>query len=442
MDFVTVVDQAIALLRQRGRLTYRTLQLQFQLDEAHLETLKDELIYGQRVAVDEEGRVLVWTRDEPHVVFPGVIHSAMMRLYADLVSALLQREGRLSYRTLTQLFGFDAACLDQVRQDLVFKQLARDVHSKGLEWTGGLPRVGTDHRPAAPLDAVVETASALSDVVPVLPAAPVRPAPEAERRQLTVLLCDLVGSTQLSGQLDPEDWRAVVRAYQEAAAAVIQQYEGHIAQYLGDGLLVYFGYPTAHEDDARRAVHTGLGIVQAIAPLNTRLATQYGVQLAVRLGIHSGPVVVGMMGGGGRHEHLALGETPNVAARLQSLAPANTVVISAVTARLVRNTFHLEDLGTHALPGVAEPMTISRVRGLLAPPSPDEEFVTAAVPVLVGREEERGLLHRCWEQSRAGLGQVVCISGEAGIGKSALVEWLRAQVRAEGLPRLAFRCSP
>ena len=257
-----------------------------------------------------------------------------------------------------------------------------------------------------------------------------------------MLFCDLVGSTQLSGQLDPEDLRAVVRAYQEAAAEVIQHYAGHIAQYLGDGLLVYFGYPTAHEDEARRAVHTGLGIVQAIATLNTRLAAQYGVHLAVRLGIHTGPVVVGVMGGGGRHEHLALGETPNIAARLQGFAPANAVVISAVTARLVQGTFALEDLGTHTLHGVAEPMVVSRVRGLLATPSRDEEFVTAAVPVLVGREEESGLLRRRWEQSKAGLGQVVFISGEAGIGKSALVEGLRAQVRAEGLPRIAYRCSP
>jgi predicted ATPase/class 3 adenylate cyclase len=442
VDFVTVVDQAIALLRQRGRLTYRTLQLQFQLDEAHLEALKDELIYGQRVAADEEGRVLVWTCDEPLAVFPGVIHSAMMRLYADLVSALLQREGRLSYRTLTQLFGFDAACLDQVRQDLVFKQLARDVQGEGLEWTGGLPPVGTDHRPAAPPDTVVATASAPSEEVPVLPAAPVLPAPEAERRQLTVLFCDLVGSTQLSGQLDPEDLRAVVRAYQEAAAEVIQHYAGHIAQYLGDGLLVYFGYPTAHEDDTRRAVHTGLGIVQAIAALNTRLTAQYGVQLAVRLGIHTGPVVVGVIGSGERHEHLALGETPNIAARLQNLAPANTVVLSAATARLVQGAFALEELGTHTLHGVAEPMTISRVRGLLATPSHDEEFVTATAPLLVGRDEEVGLLRRRWEQSKAGHGQVVLLSGEAGIGKSALVEALRAQVRAEGLPRMAFRCSP
>jgi class 3 adenylate cyclase/predicted ATPase len=271
---------------------------------------------------------------------------------------------------------------------------------------------------------------------------PTHIASEAERRQLTVLFCDLVGSTQLSGQLDPEDLRAVVRAYQEAAAAVIARYEGYIAQYLGDGLLVYFGFPTAHEDEARRAVHTGLGIVQAITTLNTHLVAQYGVQLAVRLGIHTGPVVVGVMGGGGRHEHLALGETPNVAARLQALAPANTVMLSAVTARLVQGTFALEDMGTHALHGVAEPMTLSRVRDLLARPSHDEEFVAVAVPVLVGREEESGLLRRRWEQSRAGLGQVVFVSGEAGIGKSALVESLRVQVRAEGLPRIAYHCSP
>jgi predicted ATPase len=166
------------------------------------------------------------------------------------------------------------------------------------------------------------------------------------------------------------------------------------------------------------------------------------VHLAVRLGIHTGPVVVGEMGGGGRHEHLALGETPNIAARLEALAPANTVVISAVTARLVQGTFALEDLGTHVLHGVAEPMAVSRVRGLLETPSRDEEFFTAGVPVLVGREEESGLLRRRWEQTKAGLGQVVLISGEAGIGKSALVQGVRALVRAEGLPHMAFRCSP
>jgi predicted ATPase/class 3 adenylate cyclase len=366
----------------------------------------------------------------------------------------------VTYRFLRLACGLDEALLEAVCHELTFKQVARDAHGEGLVWTGEpcatLPLASPAIRqPALPDAAELPAAEspAWSAQVPTptegldaqddgrVPV-PTRPAPEAERRQLTVLFCDLVSSTQLSGQLDPEDLRTVVRAYQEAAAEVIQHYAGHIAQYLGDGLLVYFGYPTAHEDDARRAVHTGLGIVQAIATLNTRQAAQYGVNLAVRLGIHTGPVVVGVMGGGGRHEHLALGETPNIAARLQAFAPANAVVISAVTARLVQGTFTLEDLGTHTLHGVAEPMTIRRVRGLVATPSRDEEFFTAAVPVLVGREEESGLLRRRWEQSKAGLGQVVFISGEAGIGKSALVEGLRAQVRTERLPRIAFRCSP
>src|SRR6266851_7564487 len=148
------------------------------------------------------------------------------------------------------------------------------------------------------------------------------------------------------------------------------------------------------------------------------------------------------MGGGGRHEHLALGETPNIAARLQNLALANTVVISAVTARLVQGVFALEDLGTHTLHGVAEPMTVSRVRGLLATPSHDEEFVTATVPVLVGRDEESGLLRRRWEQAKAGLGQVVLVSGEAGIGKSALVRAVRHHIGREGVVRMTYRCSP
>jgi predicted ATPase/class 3 adenylate cyclase len=260
---------------------------------------------------------------------------------------------------------------------------------------------------------------------------------------LTVLFCDLVDSTSLSQQLDPEDLRAVVRAYQEVAATVIQRFEGHIAQYLGDGLLVYFGYPRAHEDDAQRAVYTGLGIVEAMGTLNSRLQSEYGVALAVRLGIHTGPVVVGEMGGGGRHEHLALGETPNIAARLEALAAPNTVVISAITAQLVQRAFILEALGTQAFKGITAPMGVWRVVG------PLETLPEAATPALedvmkplVGRDEELGLMVRRWGQSKAGQGQVVLISGEAGIGKSALVETLRAQVRREGLTRVALRCSP
>jgi class 3 adenylate cyclase/predicted ATPase len=480
VDFVAVLDQVIALLRQRGRLTYRTLQRQFQLDDAALEDVKNELIEGQRLAVDEAGRVLVWTGSPPTAApatHPQADAERQLQRVLVAVTALLQHEQRVSYRTLQYVFDVDEACVHAVRDELCFRHLAREDGGQGLVWTGPDTPSAVSGPPRAPAPALALSAAHPRPVLPppeepyALPELPpaldgvsslptddgvvsppdavpgrtpvvTRPTPDAERRQLTVLFCDLVGSTQLSGQLDPEDLRAVVCAYQETAAEVIARYEGHIAQYLGDGLLVYFGYPTAHEDEARRAVHTGLGIVQAITTLNTRLAARYGVHLAVRLGIHTGPVVVGVMGGGGRHEHLALGETPNVAARLQNLAPANTVVVSAATARLVQGAFALEELGTHTLHGVAEPMAISRVRGVLAPPSPDEEFVTATVPLLVGRAEESGLLRRRWEQSKAGLGQVVFVSGEAGIGKSALVEGLRAQVRAEGLPRIAFRCSP
>jgi class 3 adenylate cyclase/predicted ATPase len=479
MDFYAVLDQVLALLRQRGRVSYRALQRQFDLDAPALADLKDALLFAEPRVVDEEGRGLVWTGAPPAAALDTHQQAEAERQFHTVllaVMALLQREQRVTYRTLRYAFGVDEACLHALRDELCFRQLAHEEGGQGLVWTGedapqavSVPRPvpasamavsvvapGPPPLPEAPqplpppLPASDGVSSHPADEVvshppsaaPVLTPVVTHSGPEAERRQLTVLFCDLVGSTQLSGQLDPEDLRTVVRAYQEAAAEVIQAYAGHIAQYLGDGLLVYFGYPTAHEDEARRAVHTGLGMVQAIATLNTRLAAQYGVTLAVRLGIHTGPVVVGQMGGGGRHEHLALGDTPNLAARLQSLAPANAVVISAVTARLVHGTFALEDLGTHALPGVVEPMAVSRVRGLLAPPSRDEDFVTAAVPVLVGREEESGLLRRRWDQSKAGLGQVVLISGEAGIGKSALVEGLRAQVRAEGLPRIAVRCSP
>src|SRR5262249_52319200 len=147
---------------------------------------------------------------------------------------------------------------------------------------------------------------------PAIPPTQAEPLPEAERRQLTVMFCDLVDSTKLSSQLDPEDWRDVVRAYQRVCTDVIQRYDGHIAQLLGDGLLVYFGYPLAHEDDAQRAVRAGLGIIEAVGQLNTRLAREQQVHLAVRLGIHTGLVVVGEVGGGARQEQLALGETPNL----------------------------------------------------------------------------------------------------------------------------------
>jgi class 3 adenylate cyclase len=378
------------------------------------------------------------------------------------VVALLQREGRVTYWALKQEFGFDDAFLEGLREELIFaKRVARDEGGKVLVWTGEPPAV-VDTVPAvisqpraaeAPVNVSPMTfvlpplalANALPATLPEVPAtapALAQPAPEAERRQVTVMFCDLVDSTKLSRQLDPEDYRAIVRAYQTTAAEVMQPYNGYIAQYLGDGLMVYFGWPQAHEDAASRAVYASLAILDALGPLNLRLEPQYGVQIQVRIGLHTGLAVVGTVGGGTRQEQLAMGDTPNIAARIQGLAPPDTVALSAATARLVQGAFVLESMGTHALKGVAEPMVVCRVRGPVAVHYDDEEAPSTGVPFLLGRDEEIGLLRRRWEQTKEGLGQVVLLSGEAGIGKSALVEALRAHIRDEGVPRIAFRCSP
>jgi predicted ATPase/class 3 adenylate cyclase len=458
MTFNEILDRAIAILQHRGRLTYRTLKRQFDLADDVLEDLKFELIEGQRLATDENGTVLVWSGA------PAAVDvEARRRLEAEsrfhallpVLASFLQREKRVPYRSLTHIFGIDATLLEEIRQDLSFRRLARDEDGKGLVWIGEVPPAATSTYASAPPRAVpvtspVQVAPTLPETVThassdTLASAPesTRSTPEAERRQLTVMFCDLADSTQLSQQLDPEDLREVVRAYQSTAAEVIQQYEGHIAQYLGDGLLIYFGFPVAHEDDAQRAVYAALGIPEAIAHLNTRLKTDYGVQLAVRIGIHTGPVVVGEMGGGSRHENLALGETPNIAARLEGLAQANTTVISPVTAQLVQRSFVLEELGSYDLKGVAEPMRLCRA---LSPREAEHDghaaMLAGGFDVLVGRDEEIGLLLRRWEQSKDGLGQVVLLSGEAGIGKSSLAEGLRDHVRQAGCTRIAFRCSP
>jgi class 3 adenylate cyclase/predicted ATPase len=266
-------------------------------------------------------------------------------------------------------------------------------------------------------------------------------APEAERRQLTVLLCDVVDSTALAGQLDPEDLRDVIRAYQEACAAVIHRFDGHIAQYLGDGLLVYFGYPQAHEDDAPRAVRAGLGMVEAIGRLNARLAHERSVRLAVRLGIHTGVVVVGDMGGGARHGQLALGETPNLAARLKGLAAPHTVVLSGATYRLVQGLFECYDLGPHTLKGVSTPIPMYRVLRETSAQSRFEATSAAGLTPLVGREYEVELLLERWAHVKQGLGQVVLLSGEPGIGKSRLVQVLKAHLAGEPHVRWECRCS-
>jgi class 3 adenylate cyclase/predicted ATPase len=260
------------------------------------------------------------------------------------------------------------------------------------------------------------------------------------------MFCDLVGSTALSAHLDPEELREVVHTYQETCTDVIHRYEGRIAQHLGDGLLVYFGYPAAHEDDAQRAVRVGLETLAALPRLNTRLQQTVkalrAVPLQVRIGIHTGLVVIGEVGGGGKREQLALGEAPNIAARLQGLAAPDTVVISATTQRLVQGLFECRELRPQEVKGLETPLAMYCVLGEGAIRSRFEVAVSSGLTPLVGREEEGELLRRRWERAKAGEGQVVLLSGEAGIGKSRLVQELKEQVVREEGTRIEFRCSP
>jgi class 3 adenylate cyclase len=358
MDFSTLRTQIIDLLQREGRVAYRALKLQFQLDDDHLEALKDDLIYAKKLAVDEDGRVLVWT--------------------------------------------------------------------------GGTSIAPSTASPVPP-PATSDISPTQREAAPIVP-----PTPEAERRQLTVMFCDLVDSTRLSSQLDPEEYRDVVCAYQAACTEVIRRYDGHVAQLLGDGLLMYFGYPVAHEDDAQRAVRTSLGILAAIDDLHARFAHAQGHTLAVRLGIHTGLVVVGAMGDQGRHEHLALGETPNIAARIEGIAQPNTVAISGATYRLVQGYFACQDLGAQTLRGVAEPIAVYRVLQTSGARGRLDVAVSRGLTPLVGRESEVTLLLERWEQAKAGQGHVVLLTGDAGIGKSRLVQMLKDHVANE--PHTRWEC--
>ncbi len=252
---------------------------------------------------------------------------------------------------------------------------------------------------------------------------------DAERRQLTVLFCDLVGSTEIASQLDPEDWGDIITQYQRDATAVIGQFGGHVAKYLGDGLLAFFGYPRAHQDEAERAVRAALGLLDAMTHLNERVAAAHSLQLAVRVGIHTGPVVVGSGGCDGTAD--VFGDTPNVAARVQSAAEPGTVLITAATQRLIAGLFIVQECGAERLKGVREPMVLYRVtepsgiRGRLA------AAAARGLTPFVGRDDERRVLRSRWELTQEGRGQVVVITGEAGIGKSRLVQTLRDDLGTE-----------
>ena len=282
---------------------------------------------------------------------------------------------------------------------------------------------------------VVEKSEPDVAVAAVAPAGP-RPQDSAERRQVTVMFSDLVGSTALSASMDPEDLREVISAYQKCVDETVRRYGGFVAKYMGDGVLIYFGYPQAHEDDAERAVRAGLKLVAAVGALKTHAVLQ------TRLGIATGLVVVGdLIGSGASQEQGIVGETPNLAARLQGVAKPNSVVIAESTRRLVGNLFELEDLGAQDLKGISGSVRAWAALRQAFVESRFEAMHTSGLTELVGREEELDLLLRRWSKAKGGQGQVVLLSGEPGIGKSRLTAALLERLAGEPHTRLRYFCS-
>jgi class 3 adenylate cyclase len=348
VDFVAVVDQVIALLRQRGRVAYRTLKRQFQLDDEAIEDLKIELIDSQRLATDEQGTVLVWTGE-----------------------------------------------------------------------TAALPAAAAAPAPAsAPLG---YTPPYLAEKILIS-----RSALEGERKQVTVLFADVVGFTTLAEQLDPEIVHDLINRCFEGITAEVHRFEGTINQYTGDGVMALFGAPIAHEDSPRRAVHAALGIQRAIRAVAQALQAERGLSLQMRIGINTGLVVVGKIGDDLRMDDTAVGDTTNLAARLQQLAQPGSVVISAATHQHVAGFFETRDLGEVPVKGRApvRAFEVLRPRGRL---TRFDVAVERGLTPLVGREQELATLRERFREVKAGRGQVVGIAGEAGIGKSRLaLEFRRA----------------
>ena len=316
---------------------------------------------------------------------------------------------------------------NDIDAEVLLKLTAEDLISIGVTSVG--------HRRKL-LDAIASLGIAVPTAV-VTASAPGAPAQgDAERRQLTVMFCDLVGSTALSTRHDPEDLRELIGDYHCAVADTAGRFEGFVAKYMGDGVLIYFGYPQAHEDDAERAVRAGLAVVEAVGQLPARPG------LSVRLGIATGLAVVGdLIGEGTAQERGVVGETPNLAARLQALAAPNTLVIGEATRRQIGGLFDLADLGPQALAGFAEPQPAWRVIGESGMLSRFEALRSGTTP-LIGRDEEVELLFRRWHQAKTGDGRVVLISGEPGIGKSRLTAALSEQIETEPHARLRYFCSP
>lgn len=336
--------------------------------------------------------------------------------------AYLREHGRVSLRALALEFGLDDDALGALVLELADVQRVAAREGEVLTWRGGAAHEGETGLGDDTIHGKSEAALG------------------GERRQLTVLFCDLVDAVRLASGLDPEDWRDVLRSYQRSAAEAVGNFEGHVAQYLGDGLLVYFGYPQAHEDDAERAVRAGLEIVAAVGALNERLAEEFGARLALRIGVHTGPVVVSEMGEGAIRETLALGDTTNLAARIQAEAGPDQILISAEVLRLVRGLFVTEVLDRRSLKGVRDPVVLHRVIRPTGDRNRFDEY--RHLTPFIGRSQELGLLLDRWDQVLEGEGQTVLVSGEAGVGKSRLIHALRERLAEHPHRWLECRCSP
>jgi class 3 adenylate cyclase/predicted ATPase len=316
---------------------------------------------------------------------------------------------------------------NRIEADVLPSLTVEDLKDLGVTLVGDRRRL---------LDAIAALGAAVPAAAVTSASRDVPAQSDAERRQLTVMLCDLVGSTALSTRFDPEDLRELIGDYHRAVADTVGRFDGFVAKYMGDGVLIYFGYPQAHEDDAERAVRAGLAVIEAVGRLPARQ------DLRVRLGIATGIAVVGdLTGEGAAQERGVVGETPNLAARLQALAAPNTLIIGEATRRQIGGLFDLADLGLQALAGFAEPQPAWRVIGESGMLSRFEALRSGETP-LVGRDEEVELLFRRWQQAKSGEGRVVLISGEPGIGKSRLTAALSEQIGAEPHVRLRYFCSP
>lgn len=347
------------------------------------------------------------------------------------VASWLQQLGLAQYASAFRDNAVDGDVLpDLTGEDLIGLGVTLIGHRRKLlsaiaALGAGPPAASTIPTPAAAASA----AKAPTTVAPPTLAIPPAPAPvqaDAERRQLTVMFCDLAGWTAISARMDPEELRDVVTAFRDRCGEAIKRYDGFVAQYLGDGILAYFGYPRAHEDDAERSARAGLEIVGAMAKLNADIGRRAGVEFAVRVGVATGQVVVGdLIGEGAAREVAVVGETPNLAARLQRVAQPNQIVVSQTTRSMLGVHFEFQDLGAHKLKGFSEPVPVWRVLSERTTESRFAARQTGKSTPLVGRQEELGLLLRAWEGSRGGRGHVVLIQGEAGVGNSRLLEALR-----------------